>query len=60
MLLSFNSNTMGTTSGAETAYPSETPEFRHLNINLDPYKTNGRKDEPKYKPGPLQDKWEER
>jgi hypothetical protein len=43
MLLSFNSNTMGTTSGAETAYPSETPE-----------------DEPKYKPEPLQDKWEER
>ena len=32
----------------------------NLNINLDLYKTNGRKDEPKYKAGPLQDKWEER
>ena len=28
----------------------------NLNINLDLYKTNGRKDEPKYKPGPLQEK----
>lgn len=29
MLLPFNSNTMGATSGAETAYPSETAEFTH-------------------------------
>ena len=32
----------------------------NLNINLDLYKTNEGKDAPKYKPGPLQDKWEER
>ena len=29
-------------------------------INLDSNKTNGRKDEPKYKPGLLQNQWEER